>query len=59
MEEWNQISEEEKRDLRLSIWETIESQEMPPESYLWMHPEAILNSKDKQTIYRWANENEK
>ena len=35
--------------------ETIKKNEMPLESYTWIHKDAILNDSEKQTLYAWCN----
>jgi hypothetical protein len=35
--------------------ETIKKNEMPLDSYTWIHKDAILNETEKQTLYAWCN----
>jgi hypothetical protein len=35
--------------------ETIKKNEMPLDSYTWIHKDAILNDSEKQTLYAWCN----
>ena len=35
--------------------ETIKKNEMPLESYTWIHKDAILNETEKQILYAWCN----
>lgn len=38
-----------------TIFDVIDSGQMPPEIYISMHPEAILTDEEKATIEAWAN----
>lgn len=35
--------------------ETVKANEMPLESYTWIHKNAILTDAEKQTLYNWCN----
>jgi exonuclease VII small subunit len=50
-----------KRKMRKfhEIAEQLEEDEMPLNSYLWIHRDAKLNDAEKKLIMDWANENEK
>jgi hypothetical protein len=50
-----------KRKMRKfhEIAEQLEEDEMPLNSYLWIHRDAKLDDAEKKLIMDWANENEK
>ena len=37
------------------VAETVKKNEMPLNSYLWIHKDAILNEAQKQMIIDWAH----
>ena len=51
---WEDLSEEDREDLRKEIWEEIEKGAMPLPSYLRMHPEARLSATYMEAVRRWA-----
>lgn len=51
---WELLSKEKRNVARDEIVEHIDKGEMPPEMYLFMHPEATPSEADKQVIRNWA-----
>ncbi|WP_201337672.1 MULTISPECIES: heme-binding domain-containing protein [unclassified Nitratiruptor] len=52
---WNNYSDEKKQELKKQIFRSV-ILAMPLPQYLWLHPEAKLSSKDKETIRNWASD---
>ena len=52
--EWALISDKDKISRLVDIYESVESGEMPLQSYLIIHKEAALSEDDKEVILSWA-----
>ena len=52
--EWGLISDKDKVSRLVDIYESVESGEMPLQSYLIIHKEAALSEDDKEVILSWA-----
>ena len=52
--EWGLISDKDKISRLVDIYESVESGEMPLQSYLIIHKEAALSEDDKEVILSWA-----
>lgn len=51
---WELISDKDKISRLVDIYESVESGEMPLQSYLIIHKEATLSEDDKEVILSWA-----
>ncbi len=51
---WGLISDKDKISRLVDIYESVESGEMPLQSYLIIHKEAALSEDDKEVILSWA-----
>lgn len=52
--EWERYSAGQKRDKLESICGVITTGRMPPQLYTFMHPEAKVTEKDKDTVCDWV-----
>ena len=53
---WGNFSRKDIVKLKEEIWEEIERGKMPLGKYIFMHPEAELDHKEKDLIKEWAGE---
>ncbi|MCA9323058.1 MAG: heme-binding domain-containing protein [Planctomycetes bacterium] len=51
---WGDYSPKKQAHKISEIWEEVESNEMPPAKYLWLHSEAKLSDADRQVLRSWA-----
>ena len=50
---WGNYSDEKKNKLLIEIKEEIEQNEMPLESYIYLHQEAAINDLKKDLLFKW------
>ena len=53
--EWPALGWDDQVNREL-IWKEVEKGEMPPRSYLWLHPEARLTDDDRERLRVWSTE---
>ena len=53
---WENFSRKNIVKMKEEIWEEIERGKMPLGKYIFMHPEAELDHKEKDLIKEWAGE---
>jgi hypothetical protein len=53
---WGNFSRKDIVKMKEEIWEEIERGKMPLGKYIFMHPEAELDHKEKDLIKEWAGE---
>ena len=53
---WGNFSRKDIVKMKEEIWEEIERGKMPLGKYIFMHPEAELDQKEKDLIKEWAGE---
>ena len=53
---WENFSLKDIVKMKEEIWEEIERGKMPLGKYIFMHPEAELDHKEKDLIKEWAGE---
>ena len=53
---WENFSRKDIVKMKEEIWEEIERGKMPLGKYIFMHPEAELDHKEKDLIKEWAGE---
>jgi hypothetical protein len=51
---WNAYDAEERRKKLEEAWEEVEEGEMPLFFYVWLHPEAALDERDRAALRTWA-----
>ncbi|MFO0690623.1 MAG: heme-binding domain-containing protein [Myxococcota bacterium] len=51
---WNRLDEDERREALEESWEEIADGEMPPWSYLPLHPAAKLSDADRRILDHWS-----
>ena len=54
--EWENLSRKDIVKMKEEIWEEIDKGKMPLSKYIFMHPEAELDQKEKNLIKEWAGE---
>ena len=54
LSQWQELSTDDRLRLLSAVGSAIRNREMPPQRYLWLHPEARLNEGARQQIYRWT-----
>jgi len=53
---WEDFSRKDIVKMKEEIWEEIDKGKMPLSKYIFMHPEAELDQKEKDLIKAWAGE---
>jgi len=53
---WGDFSRNDVVKMKEEIWEEIEKEKMPLSKYIFMHPEAELDQKEKDIVKEWAGE---
>ena len=51
---WESYPPARKRDLLARIGSLARTAQMPLPRYIWLHPEAVLSSSERQQIYDWT-----
>lgn len=51
---WDVYEESKRKKLIGEIWEEIESGEMPPAKYLYLHPEAVMTDAERERVRAWV-----
>lgn len=52
--EWGNLSRKDKAKMKEEIWEEIEKIKMPLDKYIFLHPDAELSTKERETIKEWS-----
>jgi hypothetical protein len=51
---WNDYDADEQAEFVEEMWDEVDLGKMPPNYYLWMHPNAALNQNEKQALAAWS-----
>jgi hypothetical protein len=51
---WNRATTARQTKVIQKCWEEVENEEMPPEIYLPLHPDARLSEKDRSVLREWS-----
>lgn len=51
---WNDYDADERAEFSEEIWDEVDLGNMPPDYYLWMHADAVLNPAEKQALAAWS-----
>ena len=51
---WNQYDEDERLELQENVWDEVDLEEMPPDYYVLLHPEARITQEDREILEAWA-----
>lgn len=55
---WENLFSEKQDELKNKIWKEVNEDEMPMNSYTYMHPDAKLDLTQKNIIKKWATGND-
>ncbi len=51
--EWGSLYSRKRNELKKSMWEEIAQDEMPPDKYVYLHPDASLELTQKNILKKW------
>lgn len=51
---WNRVDAKKQLESLQESWEEVSEGEMPPRTYLLLHPEARLSANDRSLLQAWA-----
>jgi len=51
---WNGLSTEQQSLIASEVWEEVSEGEMPPRSYLLLHPNAKLGAAEMEQLRNWS-----
>lgn len=51
---WDEYDDEDRTDILDEVWEEVEAGHMPLPKYVRLHPEAVLDDADLETIKAWT-----
>ena len=59
MSRWQSYGDDNRINVLTRIASAVHAEQMPPETYVWLHPGARLSSDEAQLIYNWAKSERK
>ncbi len=56
---WNRYDEDERLEFQEEVWDEVDLGKMPPDYYLFLHPDARVSETQRRVLEAWAEEAER